>query len=315
MTAAEAGKGKPKGAAFSRGKKWSATAWLCFGVALIPIVSFIIFSGLPVMLSFISMFVTMDYNMLDTMEWNNFENFRTVFTDGTFWQSWKVTLILATTQFISLGVALLISVLLEQKVKGGKALQALYFMPYICSSVAISIMWQWVFSKDMGILNAILGQKIDWLNDVEHPYRLTAAIYVTILWQAPAYGIVMFKAALKNVNPSLYEAAEIDGANGFKKFLHVTLPGIKAVTLFLILAGITTGLGIFDQVLILAPLAWTGVAGPDNAGLTINYYIYNEGISFSEMEISAVASWFLFVVTFVITYPIVRARNKASQEG
>ena len=125
----------------------------------------------------------------------------------------------------------------------------------------------------------------------------------------------MFKAALKNVNPSLYEAAEIDGANGFKKFLHVTLPGIKAVTLFLILAGITTGLGIFDQVLILAPLAWTGVAGPDNAGLTINYYIYNEGISFSEMEISAVASWFLFVVTFVITYPIVRARNKASQEG
>ena len=295
MTAAEAGKGKPKGAAFSRRKKWSATAWLCFGVALIPIVSFIIFSGLPVILSFISMFVTMDYNMLDTMEWNNFENFRTVFTDGTFWQSWKVTLILATTQFISLGVALLISVLLEQKVKGGKALQALYFMPYICSSVAISIMWQWVFSKDMGILNAILGQKIDWLNDVEHPYRLTAAIYVTILWQAPAYGIV--------------------GANGFKKFLHVTLPGIKAVTLFLILAGITTGLGIFDQVLILAPLAWTGVAGPDNAGLTINYYIYNEGISFSEMEISAVASWFLFVVTFVITYPIVRARNKASQEG
>ena len=95
----------------------------------------------------------------------------------------------------------------------------------------------------------------------------------------------------------------------------VTLRGIKAVTLFLILAGITTGLGIFDQVLILAPLAWTGVAGPDNAGLTINYYIYNEGISFSEMEISAVAGWFLFVVTFVITYPIVRARNKASQDG
>ena len=75
---------------------------------------------------------------------------------------------------------------------------------------------EWIFSTDLGVINAILGKNIEWLNSYDHPTRLVWCVYVTILWQAPAYGIVMFKAALKNVNPSLYEAASIDGANGFE---------------------------------------------------------------------------------------------------
>ena len=124
----------------------------------------------------------------------------------------------------------------------------------------------------------------------------------------------MFNAALKGINPSLYEAAEIDGANGFAKFWYITLPSLKSVTLFLILAGINHGLAIFDQVVILAPIAWTGVAGPNDAGLTIGYYIYIEGVGSGNMEYASVMSWFLFIVTFALTYPIIRARNRASKE-
>jgi len=82
-----------------------------------------------------------------------------------------------------------------------------------------------------------------------------------------------------------------------------------------VLAGITTGLGVFDSVLVLAPVQWTGVAGPENAGLTVNYFIYLRGVSDGDMEIAAVASWFLFAVTFAITYPIIKWRNKVSEEG
>ena len=133
------------------------------------------------------------------MEWNAFQNFVEVFRDERFWNAWKTTFWLATAQIVTLVIALIISVLLDQKVKGAKIMQVLFFIPYICSSVAVAIMWQWVFSKDFGILNSILGTNIDWLNDAQHPSRLVWCVYITIVWSAPAYGIVMFKAALKNV--------------------------------------------------------------------------------------------------------------------
>lgn len=293
--------------------KWKPLSWVCLAIVFIPIIAYFIFNGFPVALSFISMFTDMENNDLATMTWNGFDNFVQVFQDERFWKSWGVTLLLATSQFVTLLIALIIAVLLEQKVKGAKALQVLYFIPYICSSVAVAIMWAWVFSRDYGIVNAIFGTKIDWLNDTEKPMRLILCVYVTILWQAPAYGIVMFKAALKNVNPSLYEAASLDGAGGFKRFFFVTLPSIKSVLLFLLLSSVTQGLAVFDSVLVLAPLQWTGVAGPDNIGLTVNYYIYIKGVMHGEMEYAAVMSWFLFIVTLAITFPIIRARNKASE--
>lgn len=296
-------------------KKWKPVHWMCFGIALIPIISFFIFNGMPVVLSFISMFTEMDDNMLDTMQWNNFANFGEVFTDNRFWKSWGTTLWLGSAQFVTLAIALVIAVLLEKKAKGSKVMQVLFFVPYICSTVAIAIMWSWIFhGGKLGVLNSLFGSNIEWLNDYDHPYRLVWCVYITILWQAPAYGIVMFKAALKNISPSLYEAAELDGANGFHKFWYITLPGIKSVTLFLLLSGITAGLGVFDSVLILAPVQWTGVAGPNDVGLTVNYYIYLKGVSRGEMEYAAVISWILFAVTFIITFPIVRWRNKLAEE-
>lgn len=293
--------------------RWKPISWICLAIVFIPIVAYFVFNGFPLVLSFISMFTEMEANDLTTMEWNSFENFKLVFSDERFWGSWKITLLLATAQIVTLLIALVIAVLLEQKVKGAKALQVIFFIPYICSGVAVAIMWMQIFNQDVGLLNAVLGKNINWLWDNEHPMRLIFCVYVTIVWQAPAYGIVMFKAALKNINPAYYEAASLDGAGGFHKFLHVTLPGIKQVLLFLLLATVTQGLAVFDSVLVLAPLDWTQVAGPQDIGLTVNYYIYIKGVASSEMEYAAVMSWFLFLVTFAASFPIIRARNKASE--
>ncbi len=295
--------------------KWKPVNYLCLALALIPILSFVFFNAFPVVISFVSMFTDMDYNQLDTMRWNNFENFIRVFQDERFWLSWRNTLILGTAPFVTLVIALVIANLLNQKIKGESIFQVLFFIPYICSGVAISIMWQWIFNKDLGVLNAIFNTNLEWLNNPDKPFLLQVAIYVTILWQAPAYGIVMYKAALRNVNPSLYEAASVDGCNGWHKFWYVTMPSIKQVTLFLLLASITQGLGLFDQVLILAPLQWTGVAGPNDVALTVNYYIYITGVQETEMEYAAVMSWILFIVSFGISFFVIRARNKAAEEA
>ena len=98
-------------------RKWKPVNYLCLAIALVPIVSFIAFNAFPVVISFVAMFVDMDSNMLDTMRWNNFENFKNVFNDDKFWLAWRNTLILGTAPFLTLVIALVIAVLLNQKIK------------------------------------------------------------------------------------------------------------------------------------------------------------------------------------------------------
>lgn len=309
----------------ARKKLWTSSQWMCTGIVLIPLVAYIIFNGFPVVISFVSMFTDMRNNNLATMQWNNFENFIGytdtfgeyhvgVFTDPRFWGAWKITLWLAAAQLVSLCIALLIANLLTQNLPGSNVFQTLFFIPYICSSVAVAVMWSWIFAYKNGVLNTLLGTNIDWLNNIDNPYTLTWAVFITILWSAPCYGVVMYRAALSNVNPSLYEAASLDGANGFQKFWFITLPSIKSVTYFLILAGISAGLTVFDQVTVLAPVQWTQVAGPDDAGLTIMYYIYLKGVESNEMEYASVMSWALFVIMFVLSFVFIKLRNKAEVE-
>ena len=184
-------------------KKWKPVHWMCFLLALIPLAGFLIFSGFPAVLSLISMFVDINKNDLSTMHWNNFENIKMVFTDMRFWKSWRTTFWLGSCQLVTLCIALFIAVLLDRnKNKMSKAMQVIYFIPYICSGAAVAIMWSWVFNgSEIGLLNTILGTNINWLDDPARPSRLVWCVYITILWQAPAYGIVMFTAALKNISP------------------------------------------------------------------------------------------------------------------
>ena len=285
----------------------------CWAIVSIPLLGFLIFSGFTVIFSFAAMFCDMEYNQLDTLTWNSFQNFKDVveqFTmeDGRLGNSLVTTVIIASAQFVSLAIALTIAAFLSQSVKGTRLFQTLYFIPYICSSVAVAIMWKMIFGSG-GALNALLGiEDLNWLNNLEHPRTLTFAIFVSIIWQAPGYGIVMYCSSFKAINPALYEAASLDGANAWHKFWHITLPGISTITFFLILAGITAGLTTFDAARVMAPLTWEGNAGPDNAGLTLMYYIYIEGVLFGNMGYASVLSWMLFVVMMIPSVFLIKHR-------
>ena len=164
-------------------------------------------------------------------------------------------------------------------------------------------------------MNAILGTHIKWLNNLENPSTLTWAIFISIVWQAPGYGIVMYCSAFKAISPSLYEAADLDGANAWHKFRHITLPGISSITFFLILAGITAGLTTFDAAKVLAPMSWDNFAGPEDAGLTIMYYIYNTGVKNAEMGYASILSWLLFVVMMIPSVFLVKKRILAMEDN
>lgn len=301
-----------------RKKKWTKESIIGLIIILIPIIGYVIFSGFPVVISFIIQFTEMDRFDLGSIKWNNFVNFSTVFTDVRFWHSLKITLWLLLTQFVSLLIALGVATLLSRKIKGAKIFQILFFVPYICSTVAISVMWMWIFDGSLqpdgvtrgGVLNSILGTNINWLDNPDNPSTLTWAIFVSIVWHAPGYGIVMYIAAFKAVNPALHEAAQLDGANAFQRFIHVTLPAIAPTTLYLAMAGVISGMSIFGEATIMAPINWNQLAGRDDMGLTTMYYIYLEGVKSARMPTAAVMSWFLFLVTFIPSFFLLRWRNK-----
>ena len=192
-----------------RKKKFSGEKAFAYVCVSLPLIGFILFSLVPLAISFISMFTTMEYYDLSTMTWNEFETFKIVFSDQDLYKSLLVTVMLASSQFISLTVALFISFLLSKKPRGRKIFQILYFIPYICSSVATAYMWMTMFDPNYGIINTFLvglfgeGARVNWSSDAA---AYAIAIIITIVWQAPGYGLVMYKAAFDAVNPSLYEA-------------------------------------------------------------------------------------------------------------
>ena len=122
-------------------KKYNKTYLFCWIGASIPLLGFLIFSGFPLVISFLAMFSDMARNNIDTMQWNNFANFARLFTDGTVWVALRNTVILACSHFVSLFIAIVVAAFLSQDVKGSRLFQTLFFIPYICSTVAVAVMW------------------------------------------------------------------------------------------------------------------------------------------------------------------------------
>lgn len=293
--------------------------------ALLPLIGFIIFHIGPILVSILAMFTNLDlYNIAD-FQWNDFEGFRLVFDKAYsatrtvkvteyFVHSIKITLWIASAQLISLTIAFIMSVLLAKNLKGSKAFQTFYFVPYICSSVAVALMWQWVFADNGGILNSILGTNINWTREAA---TVTWCIIIAIVWQAPGYGIVMYRAALGNVNQSLYEAADLDGANALRKVWHITIPAVAPTTFYLLMSGITTGLLSYDLAALIAKAEWgSAIGGVDNMGLTVMRlikYLMDPAVVAEDpayMSAAAIISWLLFIVTATLATIVFIIRNR-----
>ena len=310
-------------------RKWTPEACVALLLAIIPLVGFVVFSGFPLMISIIALFCDVDLYQLGDFIWNAFEGFKVVFSDGYsvatygpnmapyFYKAIGITVWVASTQLVTLVIALAISVLLATNPKGRMIFQILYFIPYICSTVAVSLMWRWFFNGETsGVLNTLLGAQIRWL---EEPSWMAWCIIVAIIWQAPGYGIVMYKAALANVDSAQYEAASLDGANAWQRFWYITLPGIAPTTFFLLLSGVSAGFLTYDIAALIIPDGWTGyIGGNESMGLTlmrlVYWFIQNEQLTPSTVSAASVISWVLFAVTATLSIILFRRREK-SMEG
>ena len=267
-------------------------------LASIPLIGFIIFGLIPLCIAFAMAFYDINgYNIFDG-ESVGFENFKSVATDPTFWEALVNTLRLGISVLFSQVFSLIIAYLLYKNPKGKKAFRIIFFIPYVCSIVAITLMWQYMFNTNYGIINLILGRTgdnaIDWLGDSKY---FSTAVIIMSVWSGMGYGIILYTAALTNVNKSVIEAARIDGANNIQIFFKIILPAISGTSFYLLVMGV---IGALQSFAITNVLAANG--GPNGDGVTVVFWLYRRVIEYDNMlGIASAGSWFLAIIIMAIT--------------
>lgn len=267
-------------------------------LASIPLIGFCIFGLLPLILAFYMAFVKMRDFSLEGATPVGFENFKTVLNDQMFWDALVNTCLMGTSVFISLFFALIIAYLLSKPISGKKVFRMIYFIPYVCSVVAVTLMWKHIFNSNYGIINQILGRTgdnaINWLGDSKY---FTWAVIIMSVWSGMGYGIILFTAALTGVNPSMVEAAKIDGAGPFSVFWRIVFPAISPTTFYLVVMGVIGALQSFAVTNVLS-----SGGGPNNDGVTVVFYLYRRAFQyFGTMGEASASAWLLAILILGLT--------------
>jgi multiple sugar transport system permease protein len=244
---------------------------------------------------------------IGAMEYVGLDNFAFALGDEWFWKSLKNTAWLALASGVPQHlVAIPLAVFIHtsfRRLRDG--VMGAYFLPYITSTVAISIMFSSLFSKDFGLVNATLHwafglDNVDWLGRAEN---LKPAIAFIVFWRYLGFNLVLYLAALQTIPKELYEAATMDGAGRLQQFFHVTLPSLKPMIFFGVTLSVIGGLQLFEEAFILTG----GKGGADQAAMTSAIYLYRMAFDFNDFGGASAMSWLLFVVVAVMTWLTNRA--------
>jgi multiple sugar transport system permease protein len=291
-----------------RRKSITSANWFWPLVFLSPaLVGFGAFTAYPAVFSLILSFT--DWDMNGPLRWIGVNNYFRMFRDPTairvFWNTVYFTIV---TVPILLIVPLLLAIALNQKIRGIRFFRAAFFLPVISSMVAMSMVWQWIFNADFGLLNWVLS-----LVGINGPKWLTSedwalpAVMITSIWKNIGFNMMIFLAGLQGISTSYYEAAEIDGANTLQRFWHITIPSLKPTTLLVTAMTIINSFQVFDQVVVM-----TG-GGPNRSSSVLVHYIYENAFQFYKMGYASSLGWALTM--FVLALTLVQFRINKTNES
>ena len=259
----------------------------------------LVFVAYPLVMSFrMGFYETYNY-YTDQGTGFGLSTFQFVLNDPNFQKALFNTLLISVIAVpVSMIIALAIALLLNAGIKGSKFFQAIYFLPYVTSVIAIGIVWSWLFHSDFGYINQFLGlfgvEPIQWLND---PQMAIWALIIFNIWSGLAFKIVIFLSGLQNIDPQYYKAAQIDGTPKWKVFTRITLPLLSPTVFFLTITSVIGSFKVYNEVFAL----FGGKPGPANSCMTVVYYIYDMFYGSSQVHKAAAASIILFVIILIIT--------------
>jgi multiple sugar transport system permease protein len=235
-------------------------------------------------------------NLLKRWTYVGWENFLDLVEDSNFQTSLKVTLeFVAGSVALQFGIGLLISTLLNQKVRGSGVLLAIFIIPWTISAVIAAFSFKFMFDESFGILDYLFEKMglptVNWLSD---PNMVIWSVVIANIWYGTPFTILFLTAGTLSINPTIYEAAVIDGASKLKSFLHITIPLLKPFIVINLILITMWSVNFFDLQLVM-----TG-GGPMFASTTASLYMYRQAFEFGLLSKGASVGLFLVVINLVV---------------
>jgi multiple sugar transport system permease protein len=279
------------------------------------IIGFLAFSLYPICVSFY--YSLTEFNLFKEPKWVGLSNYTALFSDEKFFKSlWNTFYMVIIGTPVSLVVALLLAVLLNQKIRGLPVFRTIFYLPSIVPTVAASLLWLWILNPKVGVLNSLLGYlgmpKPNWLMD---PNWTKPALILIGIWGVGNM-MIIFLASLQDVPRSLYEAAEMDGANTIQKFFRITLPSVSPVIFFQLIMNIIYYFQYFTQAYLIINGSSTGsglndaTGGVENSMLFYSLYLFHNAFSFFKMGKASAMAWILFIIVVAVTAIIFKTQDR-----
>ncbi|WP_251548477.1 carbohydrate ABC transporter permease [Pumilibacter intestinalis] len=260
-------------------------------------VLFTVFTVIPFIMAFYLAFH--NYNLLEVKEFVGFEYFATSFKNAEFMKAFLNILIYAVI-FVPFAIitSLLAAVLGNSRLRGAKLMRVIFYLPSITGSIAMAYVWRWMFDIDSGVFNGILTSiglpALRWLDS--RSYFVMVCVVMVSLWSGVGNNMLIFLAALKGVPTESYEAARLDGANGFQTLIHITLPAIAPTMYFITTMSIIGAFQMFDLVYAMVP------SGSMEWARTPVVMLYEIGFTRFKGGLGSAMSIILFGVIMLFTF-------------
>ena len=221
-------------------------------------------------------------------------NWLSVFADDRFVRSLGITaLFVAIAVPLQTAFGLLVGVLLSRRVHGGGLFRVAFLIPWISAPLTLGIVWKWIFAPTDGLLNAVIGQRVEWLAS---PQLVLGSIIFVAVWSNVGYVSLFFAAGLGAIPEQVIEAARIDGAGGWQTFWRIQLPLLRPTTFFVLVTSLISAFQIFDTVYALAPNG-----GPRGAADVVSGRIYHEAFQSFDFGRASVMAIVLMLILVVAT--------------
>lgn len=246
------------------------------------------------------------YDVITPPVFVGLKNYIEIFKDELTWQALKVTTYYTIGSVcVTVAGALIIATFLNQKLPLLSLWRTIYYLPVVTSGVAVSLLWMWIFQPNFGLVNSVLWtlfriQGPEWFFDPEW----TIPTFIIMASWGVGGPMLIYLAAMQGVPTALYEAAIIDGANAFQRYIHITLPMISPAIFFNVVLSMIGSFQVFTPAFVITQ------GGPHYASYFFVYHLYHHAFSYFEMGYASGLAWVLFVVIMGLTLLVFRGGER-----
>ncbi|MEL6160133.1 MAG: sugar ABC transporter permease [Cyanobacteria bacterium J06627_32] len=264
----------------------------------------------PALQAFRLSFMEYGYDVTQPPDWVGLDNFQRLWRDKTFWKTLQNTVLYLVCVVPILAIApLLLAILVNQKLKGMRWFRVAYYTPVVVSMVVAGIAWKWLYAEN-GLLNqafsSLTGKAIaiPWLTS---PNWVLFSVMAVTVWKGLGYYMVIYLAGLQGLPADLYEAAAIDGSDGWRRHWDITLPLMKPYIFLVAVISAIAATKVFEEVFIMTQ------GGPRNASKTVVYYVYESAFKDLDMSYACTIGLVLFLIILGLSFVRLALSNPAEE--